>query len=265
MFCLDYYPHQKYLQDADEFKVIYRPADRTLQDFLKAYPDKSIVLDVSLAFSDTDARLIGGLYQKYPNFRIMFDFRHKEFLSRAKEYNIPYFFSNFATKIDEVHGLLKYHPTDMYICEELGFSLVKISKILHAKGVKVRVFPNICQSGFSEVTSSIKTFFIRPEDIAFYSNFVDVFELVSDKDRQSIIFKIYKQQKWFGKIQEIIPTFKGDLDNKYMIDNFATLRADCGKRCLYKPGSCNICDRFIEVADTLKEHKIVVNRQKAEN
>lgn len=79
-----------------------------------------------------------------------------------------------------MQGLLKYHPTDMYICEELGFSLLKISKILHDNNVKVRVFPNICQSSFPE-TESIKTFFIRPEDIIFYAPFVDVFELVADE------------------------------------------------------------------------------------
>lgn len=79
----------------------------------------------------------------------------------------------------------------MYICEELGFSLDKISKILHENNIRVRVFPNICQSSFLE-TPSIKTFFIRPEDISIYSMFIDVFELVSDKDRQYTIFKIYK-------------------------------------------------------------------------
>jgi len=132
----------------------------------------------------------------------------------------------------------------MYICEELGFSLLKISKILHDNNVKVRVFPNICQSSFSK-TPSIKTFFIRPEDIPFYAPFVDIFELVADKERQPIIFKIYKQEKWFGKIKEIIPTFNGELDSKYILNSFPIVRIGCGKRCLYQPGSCNICDRFI--------------------
>ena len=159
---------------------------------------------------------------------------------------------------------MKYNPTDMYICEELGFSLDKISKILHDNNIKVRVFPNICQSSFPE-TASIKTFFIRPEDISFYSTFVDVFELVSDIERQQILFKIYKQEKWAGKIQEIIPTFKDELDSRYILSTFGAIRSVCGKRCLYKPGSCGICDRFIEVADTFKDNKIVIRRAKKKN
>jgi hypothetical protein len=72
-----------------------------------------------------------------------------------------------------------------------------------------------------------------------------MFELVADKERQPIIFKIYKQEKWFGKIKEIIPTFNGELDSKYILNSFPIVRIGCGKRCLYQPGSCNICDRFI--------------------
>jgi hypothetical protein len=147
-------------------------------------------------------------------------------------------------------GLLKYNPTDMYICEELGFSLDKVSKILHDNNIKVRVFPNICQSSFPE-TPSIKTFFVRPEDIDFYSTFVDVFELISDEERQPILYKIYKQGKWFGKIQEIIPTFKGKLDSRYILNTFGVVRSKCGKRCMYVPGSCSICLRYSELATTL--------------
>jgi len=149
----------------------------------------------------------------------------------------------------------------MYICEELGFFLDKISKILHENNIRVRVFPNICQSSFAD-TLSIKTFFIRPEDVSIYATFVDVFELIADETRQEVVYKIYKQEKWFGKIQELIPTFKGDLDSRYILDSFGVVRTQCGKRCLYKPGSCTICDRFSELAKTFETNKIVIRTAK---
>ena len=259
MFCLNYYPSQKYLQDAEEFKIRYRPADRTLEDFLNEYQDKSIIIDVTDAFEEVDAQLLKGLYDKYKNIKIIFNFNNKDYLSRAKENELPFFFTNPVTTIDQLYGLLNYNPTDMYICEELGFFLDKISKILHKNNIKVRVFPNICQSSFSD-TPSIKTFFIRPEDIAIYSTFVDVFELITDEKRQQVLYKIYRQEKWFGKIKEVIPTFKGELDSKYLLNTFGMFRSKCGKRCLYKPGSCAICDRFIEVADTFEKNKIVIRK-----
>lgn len=261
MFCLNYYPSQKYLEDAEELKITYKPVDKTLVDFLQKYKQKSIIINVQECFEQTDAKLFQELYKKYNNIKLIINFSNKEHLKRVQNYNIPFFFSNSVKTIDQMTGLIQYHPSDMYICEELGFFLDKVSKTLHDNNIKVRVYPNICQSSFSE-TPSIKTFFIRPEDIIIYSTFVDVFELISDEKRQQVIYKIYKQGSWFGKIHEIIPSFKGDLDSKYLSNSFGIIRSKCGKRCLYKPDSCNICDRFLELADTFEKNKIVITRAK---
>lgn len=233
-------------------------------DFLEKYKNKSIVIDVSNSFEEIDAQLLKELYKKYNNIKIIFDFYNTDYLIRAKTCEIPFFFVNPVTTIDQLHGFLNHHPTDMYICEELGFSLEKISKLLHDNNVKVRVYPNICQSSFSD-TPSIKTFFIRPEDIALYSSFVDVFELITDEKRQQTLFKIYKQGVWFGKIKDLIPTYKGDLDSRYILGSFGAIRSKCGKRCMYQSDRCSICDRFLELADTLKENNIIVRKEKINN
>lgn len=261
MFCLEYYSSQKNYKDVEELKIKYRPADRTLKDFLEQYKDKSIIIDVTETFEDIDAQLLKSLFDAYKNIKIMLDFYNEKHRTRAEEYELPHFFINPITSIDQLWGFLKYEPTDVYICEELGFSLHKIAPLIHKRGVKIRVYPNICQSSFPE-TPSIKSFFIRPEDIYAYAQFVDVFELVADKERQAVIFRVYKQGKWFGKISELIPSFKGDLDNRYILDTFGYIRIGCGKRCLYKEGSCGLCDRFIDAANTLKENNIVILRSK---
>jgi hypothetical protein len=181
-----------------------------------------------------------------------------------EKYKIPFFFINHISSIDMLTGLIKYHPTDMYICEELGFFLDKISTVLHENNIKVRVYPNICQSSSADIPS-LKTFFIRPEDLDTYSAFVDVFELVSDRERQKVIYKIYKQQEWFGELSEIIPTFKGDFDNRRILKSFGQIRCKCGKRCMYKPNSCNICDRFMELAETFEKGNIIITNPKKKN
>lgn len=261
MFCLNYYPSENYLKDAEEFKIQYRPADRTLEDFLETYQDKSIVIDVNQAFDELDAKLLKGLYQKYHNFKLIVNFSNEEYFKRIQEYEIPFFFSNFVTTIDQLHGLLKYHPTDMYICEELGFSLDRISELLHANNVKVRMIPNICQSSFPE-TESLLTFFIRPEDIKAYSTFVDVFELIADQLHQQTIYKIYKQGYWAGPIKQVIPNFKDNLDSRFVMDYFGAVRLKCGKRCLYKPEVCDICHRFVQLADTFKNKNMYIKKKR---
>ncbi len=262
MFCVNYYPFDnKYLQTADELKIKYRPADRTLEEFLEKYQDKSIVIDVRDSFEDLDAKLLKGFSEKYQNIKLIIDFNNKDALEKVQNNKLPFFFADLVSTVDKLHGLMAYHPTDMYICEEFGFFLDKISKILHNNNIKVRVFPNICQSSFPQ-TKSIKTFFIRPDDIKIYSTFVDVFELISNKDRQETLLKVYKQGEWLGKLKVIIPSFKDELDNRYIFDSFGLIRSKCGKRCMYKPGSCTICDRFLDLADAFKENKIVITKLK---
>ena len=257
MFCLDYYPHSTYLKDADQLKIKYRPTDSTLVDFLKEYSNKSIVIDVSDNFDEIDAQLFKSLRADYKNFKLIIRYENEAHIKLVKQYKLPFFFMNFATTIDQLYGFKSYNPTDIYVCEELGFFIDKVAEILHKDNIKVRVFPNICQSSFPE-TPSIQTFFIRPDDIPAYEDYVDVFELVSDRERQAVIFKVYKQHKWFGEVGEIIPTFKGHLDSRYLLNDFGVFRSKCGRRCMYKPGSCNICTRMIELGDTIKNKGYVL-------
>ncbi len=261
MFCLNYYPHKKYDAEVGELRIRYNPADRTLEPFLEKYKDKSIVIDVADTFEDIDADLLAELLKKTNNFKLIIDYNNKEALKRVQDRNLPFFFGNFVTTIDQMHGLIPYHPTDMYICEELGFFLDRVSEILHSHDIKVRVFPNICQSSFAD-TPSMKTFFIRPEDIPNYKPFVDVFELIDDEKRQGVIFKVYNECKWFGPIKEIIPSFEDELDSRFLHGSFGAIRVKCGKRCYYKLHSCDICDRFIELANTFKDQGIVVQVEK---
>lgn len=257
-FCLNYYPFQKYIEDADQLIITYNATDRTLQDFLKKYSQKSIVIQGF--FNETDLILLKELYNTYKNFKINISFQNATKIN-IKQYQIPFFFHDFVGTIDQMYGLMKYQPTDMYICEQLGFSIDQVSKVLHNNNIKVRVLPNICQSSFIDTPSSLK-FFIRPEDIAIYSNYVDVFELISDPQRQAIIFKIYKQGYWAGPIKEIIPNFKDDLDSRFIAQAFGVVRTNCHKRCLYKPQSCDICHRIAELGNTFKENNIFIRPQK---
>lgn len=74
---------------------------------------------------------------------------------------------------------------------------------------------------------------------------MDVFELISDEKTLPVLYKSYIQTGvWFGKINEIIPSFRGELDSKYLMLDFGVVRRSCKKRCMWKPKSCTICERF---------------------
>ena len=80
MFCLNYYPNQKYIEEADQLKIKYKPADRTLVDFLEVYKKKSIVIDVNDIFVKQDAVLFSELCKKYPkNFDRVYEMFMEEY------------------------------------------------------------------------------------------------------------------------------------------------------------------------------------------
>ena len=132
-----------------------------------------------------------------------------------KKNDIPFFFEEIATNWDTVQDLISLGVSDIYIGEELGFSIPTVKKI--AGDIQIRVYPNICQrTGFS-YSYDIKSFFIRPEDLKEYEGYIDVIEFFSATNRQRVLYEIYEVDKaWPGPIADIITNF----ENK-------TLRSDC--------------------------------------
>lgn len=262
-FCLPYYPNSTFdYSQVDEIILLplrnQYPTIKNLQQIIKKYPKINIILNIYEKINDIDVKILQSIAQTY-NLKLCFNFYNKELLEQIPNLNIPFFFSNKVTKFDEIRGYMTYAPTDMYICEELGFFLDHISSLLHSNNIKIRVYPNICQSSFP-LTPSIKTFFIRPDDISIYSKYVDTFELITDENREAVIYKIYAiDKKWNGKISEIIPSFnqiKENADTAFFyssLDAFAQIRTSCKKRCMYSSNPCLICDRFVDLSTTVND------------
>ena len=154
MFCLTYYPlnNNYYLQDVQELKITYNPRNKqNLKALLEKYKDKTIIIKITETIEEIEIQLLKQYYEEYNNIKLIFDFNNKQNLERIQRSRIPFFFSNYVTHFDQIAVYSQYNPTDMYICEELGFFLNKISESLHEKNIKVRVFPNICQSSILEI------------------------------------------------------------------------------------------------------------------
>jgi ribosomal protein L44E len=139
-----------------------------------------------------------------------------------------------------------------------------ISQKAKEKGKRIRCFCNICQSTWAD-TPSLKTFFIRPEDIPFYSNYVDTFLFaVDERDhvRINTLYKIYaKQQKWFGQLKELILRYTGEEDSRFILPIFAEKRSKCGKKCILD-NPCQICDRIVTLGDSIRAKNLIIKTSK---
>ena len=63
--------------------------------------------------------------------------------------------------------------------------------------------------------------------------------------------------QWFGDLNEIIINFNDNVDNRFIVREFAPRRIKCGKKCL-KGGHCDFCDTVVKLSKTLKEAGIMI-------
>ena len=187
-----------------------------------------------------------------------FDYQYVETITES---GVPFFYANRINNWDEFIGLIELGVTDIYIVEDLAFELDKVSQIAHEENVKIRIFPNVAQSSWRD-TPDIKKFWVRPEDIDFYSQYVDVCEFFGTVEQIPTLLKIYKEDKqWFGLLNEIIIGLKTPLDSRFTDPRFAEKRIRCGKSCR-KSGKCKMCDLHVELSYVLKQAHLMPKKKK---
>ena len=145
----------------------------------------------------------------------------------------------------------------------MGFELDKITPLLHKNNIKVRVFPNVAQAA-ATTTSGILKFWIRPEDIETYEPYIDVCEFYGEYEKQKIYYDIYaKDKKWIGNLKEIIIGLNEDIMNTTLLPRFAKKRIKCDRECM-KNDKCHMCQRILELSETLDKNNLRITIDKEE-
>ena len=259
-YCLNYNQYTentKYINEVEEWTIIYNSKDTTLLKFLELHQNKRI--NIYVKEQNINLKFLEELCNKYKNIYIKFNADY--YLETIPNFN--FFYDLQINDWDVLLGILKMGVTDVYIVENLCFELDKVVNIVHSYGAKIRTYPNIAQSKWND-SEALKKFFIRPEDIDEYQNYIDTIEFYNVDKQIDIYYDIYKnKKKWFGKLNEIILDFNSDIDNKYIIPRFAEMRIKCNKNCL-KEGSCRRCEVIKQLSNTLEQSDLIVKINKKE-
>lgn len=263
-----------FLQKVDEIIIKYQSNDIiALKDFLNNHLEQRIIISIedNLTFiKNKELDIFKELKDKYnySNFALRFNIEENLLYTindEMRKSGIPYFYNTLATDLDTFTGLINSGASDVYVGGNLGFEIKDISRIAHQRGIKIRVYPNKCQTNWIG-TPDIKTFFIRPEDVPSYEPYIDVMEIwaetLAEKQNIDIYYKIYAMDKeWYGDLKEFLIDWNSNLDNRFIIPQFAEARLNCKKRCL-KGHPCHVCERIIDISKKLKEGKVIVRYNK---
>lgn len=261
-YCVEYSSTFQYLNEVDEIEINFNRQNAALPAFLEKFNNKKIVINTTsiLDFNENDIHFFQNLQKKYNNFKLKVNFDFNT--AKLRESNIPYFFNVFVGDWQNLYYFLSYNPTDMYITNGLGFDLKDVSSILHSENIQVRVIPNLAQAAF-EPDNPFYKFFIRPEDIDFYSQYVDICEFFIEegKKQSSTLYEIYaKDKEWFGDLNMLIFNFNEVIDNRTILPTFAGRRINCKQKCLQK-NNCHFCQRIADLSKTLESKDLIIQKE----
>lgn len=251
--CIQWRKGFKNLPEIDQFNIDYRNKEIKLVHFLQQYAKTQRVnIRLPQDYTKDDIELLEAIVQRdHPNIALILP--DKYYINELAEKKIPYYFPTLIASWDELATTLDQNPSDVFISGELAFNLEKVIDVTGPRGVKIRCYANIIQSSSGKHGKGFKDFFIRPEDMDWYSNFVDVIEFYDSIEQQNVLYSIYfKDKEWNGDLREIIKGLELKVNNYYILGSeFGKRRTHCQKRCL-KGERCLLCDRLIELAQTLE-------------
>ena len=267
-YCVPYSKNFKYLVEVDE--IIFQYGENHNEELFynlvskeDKFKNKRIIIQtVGNYFEEKNSiKRVLELKEHDFNIAIMLPTYHKELdnlIQDLKDNKIDFFFGTWVRDWDTFKGLIELGVSDIYIVENLGFELNLLGRLATEAEVSIRVFANVCQTSWTN-GNSMKSFFIRPEDVILYEPYVSVIEFYGQESNiQNVMFRVYaKEKKWFGNLREIIIGLDQDVDSRFLLPIFAVRRISCGKKCV-KGGKCNICDRILESEKVLKDKELYI-------
>lgn len=264
-FCCKFYQGCRALDEADEVMIKYNETNNHLVNFVSDSDDDirivANITELSEEELEESKKIFLDAYKAHPEFALMIS-KEQNIISYLSNMKIPFFFIEGANNWTDVRDYIALGVSDIYIQNELGFDLKAVAAVCHSdEYINIRVFPNIAQVSNSSEMTGIHKFFIRPDDVIFYENFVDIFEFYGPLDRQPVLFDIYKDERWLGKLNDVIIGLDNDIDNRTIMPVFGDCRIDCKQICA--EGRCKVCKAIENVSKTLIDKEIVMNKRSA--
>jgi len=262
-FCVPYYSDFKYFNEVDEIILEYNEHNDNIVTFVTEHfkPEQRIVVDITKKIKEISdiVPILKKLQQQHENIVVKTSMVEFELLARK---GLPFFFSEFCKTDDEVFAFIKIGVTDVYVVENLAFNLKEIGGYCKSKGVNVRVIPNMAQYPLhqKEVIPAAVRFFIRPEDMDVYSEYVDVCEFVAPADRLSVLFDIYKSKQWLGDLKDLILGLDEEFYNSGISPSFASFRLGCRHKCMQE--KCTLCMDMKEVSKHFDNLNLEIIRER---
>lgn len=248
-YCLSGRQPDSILKQIDEIRVLSKDY-RIITDYLIDYPQAKIILELPRDFEEKKDTILQ--YNEIANKnRLVCCLNSLAEIKWFKENEVPFYY-----------GLPINSYYDFQALEELGVEYIRITAPLthnirflqNRRKVQVRATPNVAYDAYIPRISGIEGGWIRPEDIQYYENGIDVFEFEGKLDlkQERTMWEIYKKGRWPGNLDLLITNLNQDVLSAGLPEEFGRFRSTCRQSCMQN-GDCHYCKTAFTLTQLLEK------------
>lgn len=273
--------NDEYNEIADEFNILFRQSRNNslpkLIEFAEEYSDKRINLELErfdINVPNTLNKVHNNTYVKlwYEDLVFRNEDKIPEVIAALQEKNIKYYFGDRITSLQMLDTFVNFlGASEIYIAGDLLYRLQEVREYCNNHDVKIRFIPNMAYVQGIEDTLNPRTFYMPPDCFDYFEKYFDSIEF-SMKDKFNwhefgVYYRAWIEKKrWHGDLREIIHNLDIYIPND-SFDGLDLLRYKtlCRRKCcIQTPCSCRKCEQFIQLAYSLNEKNIGLNKVNSE-
>lgn len=234
-------------QQADEIMLNYKDI-KGLYNFIDNFLDKEYVVYIPRNVKDIDWEELEIFANKV---KLTLAIENTYLIMDCNSHKLNYYWAYPITTWYELNGLVNLGVKQLFLGIPLVFQLPEIKKF----NLPIRVVANVCYDGFIPRPDGICGFYIRPEDVKAYEEYIDTIQFdVSELTQEATLLSIYKKESWPGNLNLLLTNLKYNVDNRGIPEEFAQTRIKCRQRC-QSGGSCHFCETALKFSRQIDKRK----------
>lgn len=261
--CLSNGQTTSYLERAQEISFNYKDREKIIDTYEK-YPNADMIL---VHFANIEPILDWEEITNISNItkgHFILGTNSLVECKEAKSHNIKFFYNKRINNFLEVNALKALGSCYVIPGEPIFFQM----DFLKARGIPIRVIPNLVFLEPGLHKNGVLGTWIRPEDMFMYKKYISAIEFYTANSESPLakergLFRVYvKNEEWMEELSLLITGLNCPGNNGLIDSDYTSARLNCAQACQYK-SSCRICYDIFEIADlsTLQSYMELLDKK----
>lgn len=258
---------------ANEFNIKFTKKNSVekLIVFLKKYPYHRVNIEFEGKFDKGVLYAASAVHSNIAVRLKSIDAHNQKELLELKNQKIKFFFDLYemaAYNRSTLEKLLNFGVSDVYILDDLCYSLEDVKKRCEEENVQIRMVLNrIASTNLDKNKDATAPFFV-PQLFHILSKWVDVAEFDCGKPynwhEHEVLYRTwFEKQYWAGPLSNINKDIQFDYPGGSILPQLLTYKLNCNKKCVLqsKKRRCSKCSMALSIASNLRDKSIIIKAQ----